>query len=573
MTSPTRLFPCLLLLLSACSAPGSDPAGPSQPVHKIVDESKVPVPMQDGVNLAAHVYRPDAPGKFPALMLLRYFRAPFQNEHAEYFATRGYAVALVDSRGRYDSGGKWVPYVNEPRDGYDAQQWLGQQPWSNGEIGTMGISYNGFTQVMPAPLGSPYLKCLVPRENQQTNFGHLYNDGVMQLNVVFEFGLFTKQGSQTQKILPSEDPHYRRLPLLAAVDEFPQVEHVKDWFSHAKYDHYWQSYGIKEKYGKIQVPAYFMTGWYDNLVHEGWRNFKGFTEEGATEAARQGTKILVGPWEHGGTNSYPELLDVELRWYDYWLKGIRNGIGTEPPIKIFVMGPDVWRFENEWPLARTQFTKYYIRSSGKANGDQGDGTLASSPAQDEPPDRYAYDPEDPVPTLGGQISTHKEIRGRKDRSSVQSRKDILVYTSEPLEQDMEVTGPVAFKLFAASSAVDTDWTATLSDLGPDGQAIHVCEGIRGARFRDSLETPALIEPGKVYEYNISLWETSYVFKAGHRIRLEISSSNFPRFARNQNIGEPLGTSDQLVVAKQTVYHDAQYPSHLVLPVIPSGSGD
>ncbi len=262
-----------------------------------------------------------------------------------------------------------------------------------------------------------------------------------------------------------------------------------------------------------------------------------------------------------------------MRWYDYWLKGIRNGIGTEPPIKIFVMGPDVWRFENEWPLARTQFTKYYIRSSGKANGDQGDGTLASSPAQDEPPDRYAYDPEDPVPTLGGQISTHKEIRGRKDRSSVQSRKDILVYTSEPLEQDMEVTGPVAFKLFAASSAVDTDWTATLSDLGPDGQAIHVCEGIRGARFRDSLETPALIEPGKVYEYNISLWETSYVFKAGHRIRLEISSSNFPRFARNQNIGEPLGTSDQLVVAKQTIYHDAQYPSHLVLPVIPSGSGD
>lgn len=571
MTSPVRLFPCLLLLLPACSSP--EPAGPSQPIHEIIDESKVPVPTQDGVNLAAHVYRPDAPGKFPTLMLLRYFRAPFQNEHAEYFAKRGYAVALVDSRGRYDSGGTWVPYVNEPRDGYDAQQWLGQQPWSNGEIGTMGISYNGFTQVMPAPLGSPYLKCLVPRENQQTNFGHLYNDGVMQLNMVFEFGLFTKQGSQTQKILPSQDPHYRRLPLMAAVDDFPQVEHVKDWFAHAKYDEYWQAYGIKEKYGQIQVPAYFMTGWYDNLVHEGWRNFKGFTEEGGSEAARKGTKILVGPWVHGGTNSYPELLDVELRWYDFWLKGIQNGIDTEPPIKIFVMGPDVWRFENEWPLARTRFTKVYIRSSGKANGDQGDGTLMPSPARDEPPDRYVYDPEDPVPTLGGQISTHGEIRGRKDRSSVQSRKDILVYTSEPLERDMEVTGPVDFKLYAASSAVDTDWTATLSDLHPDGQAIHVCEGIRGGRFRDSLETPKLIEPGKVYEYSISLWETSYVFKAGHRIRLEISSSNFPRFARNQNIGEPLGTSDKIVVAKQTVYHNAQYPSHLVLPVIPSGSGN
>ena len=398
MTSPVRLFACLMLLLPGCSVP--EPAGPSQPVHEIIDESKVPVPMRDGVNLAAHVYRPDAPGKFPTLMLLRYFRAPFQNEHAEYFAKRGYAVALVDSRGRYDSGGKWVPYVNEPRDGYDAQQWLGQQPWSNGEIGTMGISYNGFTQVMPAPLGSPHLKCLVPRENQQTNFGHLYNDGVMQLNVVFEFGLFTKQGSQTQKILPSEDPHYRRLPLIAAVDEFPQVEHVKDWFAHAKYDEYWQAYGIKEKYGQIKVPAYFMTGWYDNLVHEGWRNFKGFTEEGGSEAARKGTKILVGPWVHGGTNSYPELLDVELRWYDFWLEGIRNGIDKEPPIKIFVMGPDIWRFENEWPLARTRYTKYYIRSSGKANGDQGDGTLASSPAQDESPDRYAYDPERPGADTG-----------------------------------------------------------------------------------------------------------------------------------------------------------------------------
>ena len=567
----SRMFPSMFLLvfMVACSAPAPEPTGPSQPVYEIIDESKVPVPMQDGVNLAAHVYRPDAPGKFPSLMLQRYFRAPFQDEHAEYFAKRGYAVALVDSRGRYDSGGKWVPYVNEPRDGYDAHQWLGQQEWSNGKIGTMGISYNGFTQVMPATLASPYLKCLIPRENQQTNFGHLYNDGIMQLNVVFEFGLFTKQGSQTQKILPSEDPHYRRLPLLAAVDDFPQVEHVKDWFAHAKYDEYWKSYGIREKYGQIQVPAYFMTGWYDNLVHEGWRNFKGFTEEGGSEEARKGTKILVGPWQHGGTNSYPELLDVELRWYDYWLKGVQNRIDKEPPIKIFVMGPDVWRFENEWPLARTQFTKYYISSGGKANSEQGDGTLTSAPGQNALPDRYVYDPDNPVPTMGGQISTHPEIRGPRNRSSVQGRKDILVYTSEPLEEDMEITGPVDFKLYAASSAVDTDWTATLSDVHPDGQAITVCEGIRGARFRDSLENPTLIEPDKIYEYNISLWETSYVLKAGHRIRLEISSSSFPRFARNQNIGEPLGTSDKMIKAKQTVYHNAEYPSHLVLPVIPA----
>ena len=207
----------------------------SQPTYRVIRESKVPVPMRDGVNLGADIYRPDAPGKFPVLMVLRYFRGGHQNETAEFFATRGYMVALVDSRGRGDSEGKWAPYVNEPQDGYDAQQWLGRQSWSNGMIGAFGISYNGFTQVMPAPLGSPYLKCLVPQECQQTNFGHLYNDGVMQLNVVFEFGLFTRGKLQTQKIQPADDPHYRQLPLIAAVDKFPEVQHVKDWFLHSKY--------------------------------------------------------------------------------------------------------------------------------------------------------------------------------------------------------------------------------------------------------------------------------------------------------------------------------------------------
>ncbi len=199
-------------------------AAAPKPVYKVLHESRVPVPMRDGVRLAAEVYRPDAPGRFPALMLLRYFREG--NDRAPFFAQRGYAVALIDCRGRYDSEGTWVPYCNEPRDGFDAQEWLVARPWCDGKIGAFGISYNGFTQLMPAPLGSRYLKCLVPQECQQTNFGHLYNDGVMQLNVVFEFGLFTRQGSALQQILPVDDPHYRRLPLLAAVDNFAGVEHV-----------------------------------------------------------------------------------------------------------------------------------------------------------------------------------------------------------------------------------------------------------------------------------------------------------------------------------------------------------
>jgi len=557
------------------------------PLYAVKHEAKVPVPMRDGVKLAAEIFRPDAPGKFPVLLLHRYFREGA--DRGEFFAKRGYVVALVDCRGRFDSQGTWVPYVNDPQDGHDAQEWLGRQPWSSGRIGTFGISYNGFTQLMAAPLGSPYLKCMVPQEAQQSNFGHLYNDGVMQLNVVFEFGLHTKQGSQIQRIFAIDHPHYRRLPLLAAVDVFPQVEHVKDWFRHARYDDYWKAYGVKEKYAQIKAPALLLTGWYDNLVHEGWRNFQGLRAQGGSEAARRGTKIIVGPWTHGGSFGYPGFLDLKLRWYDYWLKDVQNGIDRDGPIRIYVMGAEQWRDEQEWPLARARFTSFFLASGGRANSLRGDGRLrpqgdksnfcsSGRPKGQEKAaevglipvaaDRFTYDPENPVYTLGGQISTHDDIRGPKDRRVRQERDDVLVYTSEPLEKDLEVTGPVELRLFAATSAVDTDFAATLTDVHADGRAIHVCEGMRGVTFRESLERPTPVEPGRVYEYSISLWETSMVFKAGHRIRLEVSSSNFPRYARNQNTGLPLGSSAEMKKAQQTVYHDAERPSRLILPIIP-----
>jgi hypothetical protein len=408
----------------------------------------------------------------------------------------------------------------------------------------------------------------MPLECQQTNFGHIYNDGVMQLNVVFQYGLHTQGKLDTARMYDASDPFYRQLPLISVVDKHPNVEHVKDWIRHARYDDYWKSYGIKEKYDRIQVPAYFVSGWYDNLVHETFRNFKGFREHGGSREARQGTKILVGPWIHGGSLGYPELNELQLRWFDYWLKGIQNGIASEPPIRIYVMGANVWRDENEWPLARTRYVDFHLASQGKANGVAGDGVLSTAaPTGPGPPDKFVYDPNDPVPTLGGQISTL--VPGPLDRSSVQQRKDVLVYTTEPLSADMEVTGPVELKLVAASSAVDTDFTATLTAVRPDGKAIHICEGIRGVSFRDSLEHPTPIEPGKIYEYSISLWETSNVFKAGQRIRLEVSSSNFPRYARNQNTGLAFGTSDRMITAEQTIYHDADHPSRLILPVIPA----
>jgi putative CocE/NonD family hydrolase len=328
------------------------------------------------------------------------------------------------------------------------------------------------------------------------------------------------------------------------------------------------------------VPAYLISGWYDNLVHEAWRNFTGLRTQGGSEAARQRTKILIGPWVHRlgqkgagwavdfGTETETDFLDLHVRWYDYWLKGIRNGIDEEPPITIFVMGANKWRQEREWPLARTEWTSYYLGSKGKANSLRGDGTLSTSrPGPIGSVDSYSYDPANPVPTLGGQISTYAQWQGPRDRRSVQERNDVLLYTSPPLESDVEVTGPVEVKLYAASSAVDTDFTGTLTEVYPDGKAVHICEGIRRASFRSSLEHPTPIVPGDIYEYTISLWETSNVFKAGNRIRLEISSSNFPRFARNLNTGQSFATTTEMKTAQQTIYHDEQHPSRLVLPII------
>lgn len=565
----------------------------SQPTHQVQVYLNLQIPMRDGVKLAADVYRPEASGRFPVLLMRTYFGKHDTGKitSALYFAARGYVVVLQDVRGRFDSEGVWNPYVNDPRDGYDTQMWLGKQDWCNGSIGTYGESYDGFAALMPAPLRSPYVKALIPFGNQQTNFGHLYNDGVLQLGTVFSAGLFmgghtlqpTIAGVYASGIqLVNWDELFRRLPLITALDDIEDVPWVKEWIRHDQDGDYWQSYGVKGKYQEISTPAYFVTGWYDNLVHEEFRNFAGFRTQGGTPEVRQGTRIIVGPWSHGSTkvtsgwdadfgpDANYDNNALFLEWFDYRLKGMKTGLSAEPPIKIFVMGANQWRFENEWPLARTQWTNFYLTSGGRANSLFGDGVLSASlpSAQEAKDDEYIYDPNHPVPTLGGQIAIFPEIWGARDRRPVQRRDDVLVYTTAPMTNDVEVTGPVSLVLYASSSVVDTDFTATLSDVYPDGRAVHICEGIRGVRFRDSLEHPTLIEPGKVYKYEISLWETSNMFKAGHRIRVDISSSNFPRYARNQNTGNPFGMSSEVNIAHQTILHNAQYPSHLVLPIIP-----
>jgi putative CocE/NonD family hydrolase len=541
------------------------------------------IPMRDGVKLYAALYRPVDGERFPVLLI----RSPYSTQHPRYvdwavrFARSGYAVVMQDGRGRYESEGKWRPYVDEADDGYDTQQWLGAQNWCDGNIGTFGVSYPGFTQLLPAPFRSPYVKALVPIANQEDNYGHMRYNGVLQLQNAMNFiWLGDRTNQNAPRDLIDWEEVYRRLPLISALDSIGDRPFYREVIRHTRFDEFWSSYSMKERYPEVETPAYFITGWYDNLLHEGFKCFRGWRKSARSAAARQRSRLLVGPWTHTAIGDAAPFGDIDfgsqagmdipaehLRWYDQRLKGLDTGIDEEPPIRIFVMGANQWRSEQEWPLERTEYTRFYLHSSGRANSSSGDGALTTDPPEVESFDSYSYDPENPVPTLGGQ-SMFADNTGPRDRRPIERRDDVLVYSTAPLTRDLEVTGPVELVVYAASSAPDTDFTATLVDVHPAGAAIHICEGIVRARFRQSYERPTLIEPGQVYEYSISLWETSNLFREGHRIRLEVSSSNFPRFDRNLNTGEDSGFDDRPESAQQTIWHEQQRPSHLVLPVIP-----
>ena len=541
------------------------------------------IPMRDGVVLYGVLYRPATDGRYPVLLV----RSPYDTQNPTYmewalrFAEGGYAVVLQDVRGRYESDGEFEPYVHETEDGFDTHQWIGQQPWCDGSIGTFGISYPGFTQIQPATLRSQYLKALVPTANQEDNYGHLRYNGLLQLENAMNFLWLGNRNLQIEgsKLVDMSQVH-RRLPLISALDQFVDRPFYRDVVSHPTFDEFWKSYSMKERYRDVEVPALFLTGWYDNLVHEGFKCYTGWTTKARSESARRLTKLVVGPWHHSeigssdsggditfGSSSVVDIPGLHLRWYDQRLKGIDTGIDQEPPIRIFVMGANVWRSEHEWPLARTEWIRFYLHSGGKANSLHGDGELARRVPRSEPSDTYTYDPMIPVPTLGGQ-SMLPNLTGPRDRRPVQRRDDVLVYTTEALEEDLEVTGPIELVLYAESSQPDTDFTGTLVDVYPDGRAIHITEGIVRARYRESYESPTLIDPGVVYEYRFALWETSNVFKAGHRIRLEVSSSNFPRFDRNQNTGTREGLDAKIRMADQALYHDTEHASHITLPIIP-----
>lgn len=578
----------------------------SEPIHRVLVDKDLPMRTRDGLTLYADVYRPDAPGRFPVLVV----RTPYDKSQdmalteKDYFPSRGYVVVVQDTRGRFRSEGEFYPFLYEAQDGYDTIEWAASLPWSDGNVGTVGQSYLGLVQYFAAPQRPPHLKAMSPVSGPVTYFEDcVYRRGVFELgwmlayftfmarNTLERKGLYTQQRAILDSYLshpevpisPFKKEVYRHLPLFDWGERLKDgAPYFSDFLRHSTDGPYWHTTDLRRQLYNVNVPMLHVGSWYDAFQYDTLTLFSGLREHALTPEARHGQKLLMGPWGHllpyavptsqgtgdidFGPEALIELHAIQLRWFDHFLKGANNGVLEEAPIRLFVMGDNRWRDEHEWPLARTQYTKVYLRSGGQANSLRGNGQLSLSAPGEEQADHYTYDPNDPVPTRGG--TTLGLAMGVFDQTKIEERADVLIYTSDVLPADMEVTGPISCKLFAASSAPDTDFTAKLVDVRPNGYAQNIAEGVIRARFRESLSSPILITPEKVYEYTIDLWATSHVFKAGHRLRLEISSSNFPRYDRNPNTGHDFGVDVELQPAQQTIFHDNRYPSHLILPVIP-----
>ena len=547
----------------------------------VVVKLDVKVPMRDGIRLSTNIFLPNTEGIFPTILLRTpYGNGDANNDIAIAYAKAGYAYVIQDTRGRFESQGVFNPFMDEAQDGYDCQEWISRQSWCNGKIGMTGSSYVGFTQWISAPLGSPALKAMLP----VVTFTDFHNDVVyvggafqLALSIIWAGMVTVQPGEDLSKLNLQE--LFGCLPLTEYSRPLGrEISFYNDWLAHPDYDEYWLPAAVGNKFNQISIPSFSMGNWYDIFAKSTVENFQRMREVAPTEKAKRQQKLLMGAGAHGlpsqrlgernfGENATIDFGSIERRWFDHWLKDERNGIIEEAPVRIFVMGINQWRDEQEWPLARTRYEKYYLHSGGKANSLHGDGLLDANPPEDEPGDVFNYDPSNPVPTTGGCNMTLPA--GPFDQRRVEERPDVLVYTTTPLREPVEVTGPIHVILYASSSGFDTDFTAKLVDVCPDGTAWNLADGIIRARYRNSSKKPELIEPGKVYKYDVDLWVTSNVFLPEHCIRLEISSSNFPRFDRNPNTGHPFGKDAEIFTAQQTVYHNSKYPSYVVLPVIPA----
>jgi uncharacterized protein len=588
-------FGCFVLSAPSLRSQGA----PATASADIMIEHGVPMKTRDGVTLYADIYRPKSPEKLPVILM----RTPYDKSvswavsPAFKIVMRGYVLIIQDVRGRYTSEGEWYPFRHEQADGYDAVEWAASLPYSNGKVGMMGGSYVGATQMLAAISTPLHLAGIAP-DVTASNYhdGWTYQSGAFEqwfdqnwttqlarntLDRFIDKNTDARVGAPTLPLVNYPVFNFGRLPADAQLTS-SIAPYYGDWLAHPDYDDYWKQWSIEEHFSNIAVPMLQVGAWYDIFSAGTLRNYIGVKAHGATEAARTQQHLLmeigghagfgrrIGDVDFGSHALENPYVDVILDWYDFLFKGIHNQFATEKPVKVFVMGVNEYRQEDDWPPPQARYIKYFLHSAGKANSLRGDGSLSTSAPKSEPSDSYVYDPGNPVPTIGGPLCCD-QVRmepGPRDQRAVENRDDVLVYSVGPLAQDVEVTGPVSATLFVRSSAVDTDFTGKLVDVAPDGFAMDVAEGILRMRYRDSQEHASVMNPGQMYLISLDLWATSNVFLRGHTLRLEISSSNFPRFDRNLNTGEEIKFARRFVPATNTIFHDAQHPSALVLPVIP-----
>lgn len=559
-----------------------------RPAYEVVAELNVAMKTRDGVTLNADIYRPKGDGKFPVVLRRTPYGKSPSGPEAISFAARGYVYIVQDVRGRETSGGEWYPFRHEGRDGYDAVEWAAALPYSNGKVGMTSGSYEGIVQLYAAMENPPHLVCLFLGVTPSDIYGQLvYNDGAFMLALAQAWSGALSVGEFGKRVGPAANPAYwaKSLPLA----EFPLVvvpgregvgKYYQDWLKHPAYDDYWKEISFERNYDKIKVPVMHWPGWYDVFLVGSLRNFTGLKEHGGSEAARTGQRMVVMPGGHAGygakvadvdfgAKSVFEIGKSAMRWFDWQLKGIDDGIAQEKPVKLFIMGENVYRYEDSWPLARAVPTRYFLRSHGRANTAQGDGWLSLEAPADEPVDRFVYDPANPMPTMGGAtLGIAAPPPGPVDQRPLANRSDLLVFTTPAFTKPTEITGPLSLDAFVSSSVEDTDLVGRIIDVHPDGKAILLTEGILRLRYRNSFERPELMVPGQIYRVKLDLWATANLFGVGHKLRLEVTGSSFPRYDRHPNHGGDLSGPTTPVAATTVIHHDRDHPSALILPLIP-----
>ncbi len=571
---------------------------------RVLLERDVPCTLRDGTVLMADVYRPDDGERYPVLLQ----RTPYDKTFHPFtwgcadptkLASFGYAVVIQDCRGRFQSGGDYLPYANEADDGHDSIAWAASQPWSDGRVGMYGASYMGGTQWFAASTQPPALRAIAPTTSPNDMlYQQVRRGGAIQTGLVLSWALAATPHELLRRVgispelftelpalvddIDALDAWARHLPLLP----FPPMEQrtpaLAAWLGDVLNEErtaFHDRVSVAHRHPSIAVPALQIAGWYDLLLQSDLDHFVAMRSEAATDEARRLTRLFVGPWAHAAFNPFvgdldfgfraagilldlrEDLTGLHRRWFDARLKGIPSGIDDEPPVKLFVMGRNRWRTEDEWPLRRARATAFHAHATGE---------LSERPPTGSEPSVFTLDPEDPVPTTGGTLLLPgRYTRGPREQSPVEARSDVLVFTTERLQADLEITGRVRFNAWIASETPDTDVVAKVCDVHPDGRSYNVVDGIQRARFRDGLYSPRPLTPGEPTPVEVDLWSTSHVFLAGHRIRLQVAASDFPRYDRCPGSGESSTVAKRVLPQHNLLFHDPERPSYVELPVVAS----